>query len=118
HFQRDVVARDDVLRRTLERFLPKRNAHHAIDWAENQNYARALGRAHQAAEAEDHAALIFGQDLDGTQQVNDEDDDGNRDHRKPELHIRLQATCESLFTMFGESSVYERIVAQASGYRR
>src|SRR6266404_742684 len=89
NLQGDVVAGDDVLRRNLERFLPQRNTHHAIDRAKDQNYAWTLCRAHQASEAEDDAALVFGQDLDGAQQVNDEDDDGNRDHGKPELHIRL-----------------------------
>ena len=91
HFQGDVVASDDVLRRNFERFLPQRNTHHAVDRTEDQNYAWTFCRAHQAAETEDDAALVFGQDLDGTQQIDDEDDDGHGDHGKPELHIRLQA---------------------------
>ena len=104
-FQRDVVAGDDVLRRNFQRFLPQRNAHHAVDRAEHQNDARALGLAQQAPEPEDDAALIFSQDLDGTQQVDDKDDDSNGNYRKPEIHICLQAT---------RNSEYERIVAQAS----
>src|SRR5258708_36462871 len=73
HFQRDVVAGDDVLRRNFKRFLPQRNPHHAVDRAEDQNYAWSFGLSKKAAEAEDDAALIFGQDLDGAKQVNDED---------------------------------------------
>jgi hypothetical protein len=42
HFQRDVVAGDDVLRRNFQRFLPQRDPHHAVDGAENQNDAGAL----------------------------------------------------------------------------
>src|ERR1700693_3916430 len=57
-FQRNVIASNDVLRRNLERFLPKRNAHHAIDRAEDQNYAWTLGVPLQASQAEDDAALI------------------------------------------------------------
>ena len=106
HFQSDVVAGDDVLRRNFERFLPQRNPHHAVDRGEDQNHARTLGCAQQAAKPEDDAALVFGQDLDGAQQVNDDDDDGNGDHRKPEIHKCLHAT---------RNSEYERIVAQASG---
>ena len=108
-FQRDVVAGDDVLRRNFERFLPQRNAHHAVDRAEDQNYARALGVPLQAPEPEDDAALIFSEDLDGTQQVNDEDDDANSDHRKPELHIMPPGN--SLFRVSANCSASERLSA-------
>ncbi len=112
HFERDVVARDDVLRRNLQRFLPQRNPHHAVDGGEDQNHSRTLGRD-QASQPEDDAALIFGQDLDGTQQVNDEDDDDNGDHRKPEIHKNLPQLASN-----ARNSAYERIVAHASSYRR
>ena len=84
--QGDVVASDDVLRRDFERFLAERDAHHAVHRHEDQDYARTLRRSQQAPEAEDHATLIFRKDLDGTQEVNDEDDDGNRDYGEPKIH--------------------------------
>ena len=40
HLQRDVVARDDVLRRDLECFLPQRDANHAVDRREDQKDSR------------------------------------------------------------------------------
>ena len=87
HFQGNVVAGDDVLRRNFDRLLSKRDAHHAVERSEHQNHARPFGRTQQTSEAEDDAALIFSQDLDGTQQVDDNDDDTNGNHRKTEIHI-------------------------------
>src|ERR1051326_659469 len=75
HLQRDVVTRDDVLRRHLERFLAQRHAHHAIDRREHQEDARPLRLRKQTPESEDDAALVFGKDLDRAQQINGEDDD-------------------------------------------
>src|SRR5438105_2008415 len=62
--QRDVVARDDVLRRNFERFLPQRDAHHAVDRREDEEDARTLRVAKETPEAEDDAALVFRKDLD------------------------------------------------------
>src|SRR5208283_1867207 len=89
HLQGDVVAGDDVLGRNFEGFLAERNAHHAVDRTEDQNYAWTLG-CNQASQAEDDTAFIFGQNLDGTQQVNNEDNDSYDGHRKSEIHKCLQ----------------------------
>ena len=77
-FQGDVVARDDVLRRDLQGFLPQRNAHHAIDRSEHQDDARPFFPIQQASQPKDNAPLVLGQDLDRAQQVkgnNNDDDD-------------------------------------------
>src|SRR5262249_24586779 len=69
---------DDVLRWHFQGFLAKRDAHHAVDGGEDQDYTRTFGLRQQAAEAEDHAALVFSEDLDGTQQVQRDNDDDDR----------------------------------------
>ena len=43
HLDGDIVARDHVLRRHLQRIDPQRNAHHLIDRREHQNHARPFG---------------------------------------------------------------------------
>ena len=68
-FQRDVVARDDVLRRHLERLLPQRHAHDAVDRREDEEETRPLRLGQQPPEPENHAALVLGKDLDRAQQV-------------------------------------------------
>ena len=42
---------------------------------EHQNHAGALWRSQQPPQAEDHAALVFGQDLDRVDDIEDDDDD-------------------------------------------
>ncbi len=74
HFQRNVIASDDVLRRDFQRFLPQRNAHDAVDRRENQNHSRPFSFGQQASQAKDYAALIFGQNLDGIEDVDRKDD--------------------------------------------
>src|SRR6266478_4306631 len=80
HFERDVVARNDVLGWNLKRFLAKGNAHDAVDGRKYQNHAGTFGLLEQVAEPEDDAALILGEDLDRTQHVDgyDDDDDGDK----------------------------------------
>src|SRR4051812_28578462 len=78
HLQRDVIARDYVLRRNFERFLLERDAHDAIDRSENQDEPRSLGFGKDPTEAEDHATLVLRQDLNGIEDVNDEDGDWNK----------------------------------------
>ena len=55
----------------------KRDAHDAIDGSEYKDDPRSLGLWKQAAEAEDDAALVFGKDLDRTEQVKNDDDNDN-----------------------------------------
>jgi len=70
HFYRHVVARDHVLWRDLQRIDAQRHAHNAVDGRENQNESRSLGLRQNAAQAENHAALVFGQNLNrGDQHV-------------------------------------------------
>ena len=80
HLDRDVVARDHVLRRHVEHDRPQADLDHAIDRREDENDAGALRLRQQLAEAEDDAALVFGQDLDRADEVehDDERDDEQR----------------------------------------
>src|SRR5262249_27636395 len=73
--QSNVVAGDDVLRGDLQSLLAEIDANHAVDGGKNQNDARSLGVRQQAAQPEDHAALILAQDLDGINDVQQKDDD-------------------------------------------
>src|SRR3954453_5004299 len=88
HFQRDVVARDDVLRRNFERFLPQRHAHDAIDRREHQKNAGSLRLGEQTAETEDHAAFVLGEDFDRAEKVETDDDD---DDEQTEIQGALRA---------------------------
>jgi hypothetical protein len=78
HFHGDVVARDHVLRRHFESIDAQRNAHDAVDGREDQDDARSFGLIQQAAQAEDDAALVLAQNLDGGDQVQHHDDDDDR----------------------------------------
>ena len=82
----DVVARDDVLRRHVERHRAQRDAHHAVDRGDEQDEPRALGVDHPA-EPEDHRALVLAQHADrrGGQgeahgQDHDDRDENGLDH--------------------------------------
>ena len=66
---RDVVARDDVLRRHVHDDRPQAHAHHAIDRREHEDDAGPLRLRQQLAEPEDDAALVLGQDLDRAEQI-------------------------------------------------
>ena len=98
YLQRDVVTRDDVLRRNFQRLLPQRDAHNAIDRREHQNDARTFGHAQQAAKAKNDAAFILGQNFDRVDDVESDDDDDNNasntGHSVPpaQLKCRTSAT--------------------------
>jgi len=82
-FDRDVVARDHVLRRHLVDDDAQVDAHHLLNERIKQNEPRPLG-AGEAAERENHAALVFAQDFDRGvekhQNQNDDDGDGGEKH--------------------------------------
>src|SRR3954452_21156538 len=61
---RDVVARDDVLRRDVERHRAQRDADHAIDRGGQEDQPGTLG-LHHPAEPEDDGALVFAQNPHG-----------------------------------------------------
>jgi len=76
---RDVVPRDDVLRGDVMGDQPEADPDHAVNGGEHQDNSRALGLGKHSAQPEDHAPLIFPEDLDGVQDVEDhqsDDDDG------------------------------------------
>ncbi len=87
HFQGDVVAGDDVLRRDFQRLLAQVHAHHAVQRGEDQDNARAFRIFQEAAQAEDHAALVLAQDLDGIDDVQADDDDSNKKGNSDSEHV-------------------------------
>ncbi len=75
---RHVVARDHVLRRNFQHLLPQRDPNHLVERPENKNDTRPLGRRQRASQPEDHSALILAQNLDGIQQIKNNDCDCNQ----------------------------------------
>ena len=78
---RDVVPGDDVLRGDVQGDQPEADPDHAVDGGEHQDEPRALGLGKHPAQPEDHTPLIFPEDFDGVQYVEDhqsDDDDGRR----------------------------------------
>ena len=61
---RHVVARNHILRRHVEDHRPEADAHDPIDWREHEDDAGPFRGDEQFTEPEDHAALVFRQDLD------------------------------------------------------
>src|SRR6185437_507095 len=77
----DVVARNHVLRRHFKHFLAQGNAYHLIERTKNENDAWSLRRRERTAKPEDHCALVVAQNLDGVQQIQNDngDEDQGRD---------------------------------------
>src|SRR5688572_25739524 len=80
HLHRDVVARDDVLRRHVEYHRAQVDAHELLDAGNDEDQARTE-HALEAAEEEHHRALVLAQDLDGQR----EQDDAEHDEAENEL---------------------------------
>ena len=74
HLDRDVVSRDDVLRRDIEHHRPQADPHDAIDRCEHEDDAGPFGLGQELAEPENDAALVFGQDLDRADQIGADDE--------------------------------------------
>ena len=75
--QCDVVACDDVLRGDLHRLLAQADADNLVDGAEDQDDAGAGGVVTDAAQAEDDGAFVLLEDLDGVEDVKQDDGNGN-----------------------------------------
>ena len=82
-FEGDVVAGDDVLRRDFHCFLTKAHPDNLVERAEDEDDARAGGGLLHAAKAEDDGSLVLLEDLDGVEDVEDDDGYGDEDG---ELH--------------------------------
>ena len=78
HLERDVVPCDDVLGRHVVDDGAQRDSHHPIDEGEHQRDARPLRRLDEPSEPEDHRSLIFAEDLDRAQDVEDHHRDDNQ----------------------------------------
>jgi hypothetical protein len=64
HLDRDVVARDHVLRRHVEHHGAQAHPHHAVDRPGHDDEARALRPRQHLAQPEDDTPLVLVQDLD------------------------------------------------------
>src|ERR1035441_1399293 len=76
----DVVAGNDVLRRDFHGLLAKADADDGVDRAEDEDDAGTRGIVANATETEDHGALVLFEDLDGVEEV--EQDDGSSDKER------------------------------------
>src|ERR1700722_2465147 len=87
HLQGDVIAGDDILRRHFHGFLPQADADDLSDGTEDPNDAGSFGRLlADAAKGKDHAPLILLENLDGIEQVeknNGNGEEGGNRHDGP-----------------------------------
>src|SRR6202012_1491719 len=90
----NVVLRDNVLRRNFHHFLPQRNADELIEWTQHEDDAGTFGRQLNAPQPENHRTLVFTQNLDAVQQVENDNSDKNQnrnaDHNPGTPHARLR----------------------------
>ena len=82
HLHRDVIAGDHVLRRHVEHPGSQIDAHHLLDRWHHEDQPRPLHAA-EAAEEEDHPALVLAQNLDRRDGQKREQNDDAAD----EIHI-------------------------------
>ena len=75
HLHRHVVPGDDVLAGHVHRHHAQVDLHHAVHERQDEEQPRPAG-AHQTAQAEDHAALVFLDDLDRQEEQRERPDVG------------------------------------------
>src|ERR1700687_450893 len=94
HSHGDVVARDDVLRRDVQRFDAHAHARERFDGPEDEVEAGAFRLRHHTAEAEDHAALPLFDNVEGIpeQDEHEADDDERTDAELEHVFLLIQAT--------------------------
>src|SRR5687767_4254843 len=73
HFHRDVVARDDVLRRHVEHARAQVHAHELLDARDDHDQPRAE-HALETSQEKHHRALVLAQDLDRQREQDDAED--------------------------------------------
>src|SRR4029077_1861049 len=94
YFYRDVVARDDVLRRNVESFDAQAYALKRFDGPEDEVDAGSLCLRQQTAQAQDYAAFPLFDDVDGIPEPDqDETDD---DHRSDAEFKHVRASTGAL----------------------
>ena len=82
HFQRDVVAGDDVLWRNFSASC-RSDTRTIRSMGANTRITPGPFAAQQPSQAKDHAALVFGQNFDGTEKINEDDDNDDVPKPKP-----------------------------------
>src|SRR5260221_447845 len=96
HFHGDIVARDDVLRRDVQRFDAHAHARKRFDGPEHKAKAGAFGLRQHSAEAEDHAALPLFDDVQGIPEPDEHEADHDQRAYTEELeHVFLLNPCDS-----------------------
>ncbi len=71
--ERDIVAGDDVLRRNFHGLLTQRDADDLVYRPEDEDDSGTGGGLLDAAETEDHGTLVLLEDVDGADQIEDDD---------------------------------------------
>jgi hypothetical protein len=87
HPHRHVVAGDHLLWGYVQGHRPQVDPHHAVDDRDQQDQAGALLRD-QAAEPEDHGALILPQHADRRGEQEQSDEDNTTDDPEPDAHCK------------------------------
>jgi len=82
YFEGDVVAGDDVLRGDFHGLLTEGDADDLVEGAEDPDDARAFGGFFDASQPEDHASLVLFEDVQGVDDVEDDDDDCEEDRER------------------------------------
>lgn len=104
HLHRHVVSRDHILAGHFQRLDAQRHAHHAVNRGEDQHDARSFGFRQDTAQPEHYAPFVLPEDLDGRQQVENENhrcDNPNVEHVKPpRLNMAPLLSHESLQCRF------------------
>ncbi len=82
----DVVARDDVLRGDLHRFLAERDADDLVERAKDEDDPGTRGVVPHAAEPEDDSPLVLLQDLDAIDDIKNDDGDEYEERKADDRH--------------------------------
>ena len=78
YLHRNVVARDHILGRNVERDQAKTHLHHAVDGTEDENEARPLRVGQEFPQAKNDASLVLVENLDP---VEEEDCEKNKTNK-------------------------------------
>ena len=86
HPHGNVVLRDHLLRRDVQRDGPQIDLDHAVDDRDQQEDSRALRVRQEPAQAEDHATLVLARDLDRREEDQQDDDEYDDDRNSGNCH--------------------------------
>src|SRR5439155_19111888 len=87
HFYRDVVARDDVLRRNVQRLQAQADAIQRFDRPHHESNAGPLGLRQQSPQPQHHAALPLFYDVNRIPKPDQHDSDDDCDPHETDFHL-------------------------------